>query len=100
MDIHCSDGKCPICDSLLIELDQYDGWDLSDKMFQCKNACYFIGNNNSYSVFRFFNKDPYISLFHDDSYFISYKATRDKIEQTIRYWKENDRYLIGIMAGE
>jgi hypothetical protein len=91
IDIYCQNNKCPICESNIVVSIFYK----FDSV--CVNKCYEIyrdNGSNAYAVSIFYDEDS-----EDETYF-SIKAQEKKIIEKINYWKENDKYLMRIIAGE
>lgn len=88
--------NCPICNTML-ELDP------SEDLF-CINNCYshmlyYSSISGTFKeIFRVFNS-KHFSYKSNDS--VEYKKSIDnKILELIEYWKENDRYLVELIANE
>lgn len=89
IDVFCRNDKCPICDSEINKISQ--------SYWNCRNSCFAIDKLNSH-VFLFRIFDEIFSLVNDNNYPNKEKHMLNIINK-IKYWKENDRYLIKIMGG-
>ncbi|MDF2534362.1 MAG: hypothetical protein K0R18_519 [Bacillales bacterium] len=99
IDIYCGDGNCPICESELDGLDDFD----SGVLF-CTNGCYKL------ETYKYRDSDlktcrQYYAYVFDKrvARFSSNSQSLEKLENAvlehITYWKQNERYLAKIITG-
>lgn len=94
VDIYCKKGICPICEGKMIfyETDYINS-------YECKNKCYkyypwYPINGNSFERFEFFEEDVHLI---EIGIILNYFYNRKKVIDKIRYWKNEERYLIKIL---
>ncbi|MNJ90067.1 hypothetical protein D3C87_76590 [compost metagenome] len=91
-DINCRDNICPICGSTM-----RDNSIISIINKTCKNECYRVTN-------YIFPNDMYCVIIFNRSYHSFGKSDRERtnsfIEKKIKYWKENERYILKILELE
>lgn len=98
MDIYCNDGKCPICERALIKVSiEVNGIIVGDYRSSCPNECYSIVYNTAFNYFFFFNKEPWYTVFSDDTNKASKDLSIQTIKDKIAYWREDYRYLSEIL---
>ena len=94
IDIYCKDEKCPICGNN-IEF-QFMSWNYCKK-----NRCYAFIQYEDYKDdinininLAIFNKRFEFNSLDDSDYI---EKIKNQLIEEIKYWKENDRYLVQIL---
>lgn len=83
-------NSCPICNSKLNKKEYFGGSYLEEAYLDCDNGCfYFEFIFGSYSV-KVFDKEFQYSYNNVNEY-------DSIIEESIQYWKEDERYLSKIL---
>lgn len=92
IDIWCSENICPICDSKMVEE--------SSSNVYCKNTCYaIVGTWGAVDIKVFGETFLFIVRELEDELEDEKDLLESrKISELVRYWKENERYLIKIMG--
>lgn len=89
--------KCPICGSELKCKSYLDEYGRTEESYEeCINGCYcdeYVYGNTKVLIFG--------EEFYGDYSFVEedWDTFHNKIEKAIKYWKENDRYLMRIITG-
>ncbi|MDF2534377.1 MAG: hypothetical protein K0R18_534 [Bacillales bacterium] len=82
--------NCPICDSKLVD---------DNSVFYprniCKTGCYTLVRTG-YSRHEFIFGEEFSTSTEDHSE--TARKVDNKFKETVKYWKENDRYLIKVMG--
>lgn len=83
MDLYCKNLTCPICGTTDEDSQPYD--------FICLKGCYEVVSVSGWEDAKGFVGDQF-TIFGE---FIEIRGSESKdiIEEKIKYWKENDRYL-------
>lgn len=87
--------NCPICEKKMDKQSYFESSIELESYILCPNGCYgeeFIHGSYRYSIF---NKEFTVSYNSIDSYWRKLKVD---IDNEIKYWKENDRYLGEILS--
>lgn len=98
IDIYCENNLCPICESQMDEKPDFDGF-----VLYCKNNCYKI-EKDKYRDADFENHYVYASYVFGErvakfrSNSPSLKKLEDAVLQHILYWKQDERYIMKILA--
>lgn len=98
IDIYCENNMCPICNSEMIFEIRFSAIEIF-----CKNGCYEISKFKlttsegkiAYQSFIYIFKEHFGDIIDIETYV---KQKEKKVIEKILSWKENDRYLVKILA--
>jgi hypothetical protein len=96
IDIYCTDGNCPICDSKM-DIKWEDSNTFKTQRI-CKNDCYaYIGTKDIDDDFSIQIFDTFSCLSKKCK--LS-KSLESEIIKEIKYWKDNERYVMKLLMGD
>lgn len=95
-DILFYSGSCPLCEKQMNEI-----WGYGETIYECLNKCYQvlrstrnIRENNEYYCWDISICDSFHTFEENDL-----NGGIKVVTNSIKYWKENERYLIKILEG-
>lgn len=85
--------NCPIC-SRKMDKKNHPFDDIIE--YVCTNNCFYFYNDNRFYTISSFDEKVVLGVLTSEEHYVK---AEEAIIKSITYWRQNDRYLMKILAG-